>query len=292
MKGLIHWLNRPYPYDDSVWKKIRVGVLMSIFVFLFLLIFQPFGLSGIPQNKLLILAGYGGITMLAYVIVAFLVPLPFPRIFREETWLVWKEFALEFVLVGMIAFGNFAYTAMLGFTTWGSGHLFLFIAYTFMVAVFPITLSVLATQIRMLKRYQSTSQAINEGLESQPQRTLEHSESQKLDLVNEDGKVELTVPWPELLFLAAADNYVEVYFQGNGKIEKQLIRSSLKRLEDGLPDTSFFRCHRSYVVNLHRVQHVSGNSAGLRLNLHGFEGTVPVSRSKTASFQRHLAALK
>ena len=49
-----------------------------------------------------------------------------------------------------------------------------------------------------------------------------------------------------------------------------------KQLSD-LPQ--FFRCHRTYLVNLDRVGHVSGNAQGYKLHLEGIDNLVPVSRS-------------
>ena len=148
MKGLIQWLNRPYPYDDPTWKKIRSGLLISLFVFLFLLIFQPFGLDGPIPNKVWVLLGYGGVTMVAYVVIGFLVPATAPKLFRDESWKVWKELLMQISTVALIGVGNFFYTAALGYAHWRLENVFGFLFYTFIIGIFPITLGVLATQIR------------------------------------------------------------------------------------------------------------------------------------------------
>ncbi|NNK69400.1 MAG: LytTR family transcriptional regulator [Flavobacteriaceae bacterium] len=41
------------------------------------------------------------------------------------------------------------------------------------------------------------------------------------------------------------------------------------------------RCHRSYIINVDHVQHISGNLQGYQLELSGFQDLVPVSRSYT-----------
>ena len=291
MKGLIQWLNRAYPYDDPTWKKIRSGLMISLFVFLFLLIFQPFGLDGNIPNKVWILLGYGGVTMLAYVVVGFLVPGIAPKLFRDESWKVWKELLMQVSTVALIGVGNFFYTASLGYAHWSMANVFGFLFYTFIIGIFPITLGVLATQIRLLKRHEETSHVINDSIDRQQLPGEGNKPEGQVHLVNEEGKSELSLAVSALLFLAAADNYVEVHYVEMGEVRKHLIRSSLKRMGDTLPEGHFFRCHRSFIVNLQRVTHAEGNSAGLRLAIDGYEGTVPVSRSKAQPFQAQFSKL-
>ena len=60
---------------------------------------------------------------------------------------------------------------------------------------------------------------------------------------------------------------------------KLLLRSSLSRLEAQIIDRSnIVRCHRSYVVNLDRVERVTGNAQGYKLHLFGGQFQVPVAR--------------
>lgn len=57
---LKNYLKQPFPKLTSRWKLI---ITISLFVAIFLIIFQPFGISLI-QNKILILSGYGLVTFL------------------------------------------------------------------------------------------------------------------------------------------------------------------------------------------------------------------------------------
>lgn len=80
----------------------------------------------------------------------------------------------------------------------------------------------------------------------------------------------------EFLYAESADNYVKVFYTGG----QQLIRSTLKQLEDSFRGNErIFRCHRTYLVNLDRVIHISGNAQGYKLHLEGVVQTIPVSRS-------------
>jgi DNA-binding LytR/AlgR family response regulator len=51
-------------------------------------------------------------------------------------------------------------------------------------------------------------------------------------------------------------------------------------MEEQLQSTAVVRCHRSFLINVNAIEHVSGNAQGLRLQLVMVSGVeVPVSRS-------------
>jgi DNA-binding LytR/AlgR family response regulator len=95
----------------------------------------------------------------------------------------------------------------------------------------------------------------------------------------------------DLLFARAADNYVEVHHLRAGQPRRTVLRNSLKALGDALlpHGDRFLRCHKSHLVDLHKVQRVSGNAQGLRLHLAGVEEPIPVSRQLTATVRERLA---
>ena len=90
----------------------------------------------------------------------------------------------------------------------------------------------------------------------------------------------LTVGSQLILYLASAENYVEVHWLENGKTKHSLLRSTLSEAEKELAKQSpaVRRCHNSYIVNLNRARSFSGNKAGYRIILDGTDFTVPISR--------------
>ena len=83
-----------------------------------------------------------------------------------------------------------------------------------------------------------------------------------------------------ILYIVAADNYIRIYYHQNDAIKTQLIRSTLKKAEEKLANyDNFYRCHRSYLVNLNYIRHISGNATGYKLHLEGINDLIPVSRS-------------
>lgn len=51
-------------------------------------------------------------------------------------------------------------------------------------------------------------------------------------------------------------------------------------MEENLAEfPEFYRCHRTYIVNLQKVKHISGNAQGYKLHLENIDTLIPVSRS-------------
>lgn len=70
---------------------------------------------------------------------------------------------------------------------------------------------------------------------------------------DEKGELKLSVRPDMVYYLEAADNYVQICYMSAGKLEKMLIRNTLKNIEWRFRDKGLVRCHRSYVVNLNQV---------------------------------------
>lgn len=67
------------------------------------------------------------------------------------------------------------------------------------------------------------------------------------------------VDFKEIVWLEASDNYTNLFLQGNKKI---VASKTLKEFEAILPDTEFFRVHRSALINIHFVKEYSNHEGG------------------------------
>lgn len=66
---------------------------------------------------------------------------------------------------------------------------------------------------------------------------------------DEKGILRFSIKMENLLYLEASDNYVNVYYLNNEKVNRFLLRNSLKNIEEGFKSAEIIRCHRSYMVN-------------------------------------------
>lgn len=93
----------PFPFFESSKIKWIVSIVFGLFIFLFLLTFQPFGISKVYPNKLLYLAGFDLITTLILIISLVVLPLILPQFFENQKWNVVKQILLLLINTLVIA---------------------------------------------------------------------------------------------------------------------------------------------------------------------------------------------
>lgn len=57
----------------------------------------------------------------------------------------------------------------------------------------------------------------------------------------------LKLPWSNLVCVSSSQNYVDVFFLADGSLQKKTLRTSLKRIEEQIPE--LLRVHRSHLIN-------------------------------------------
>lgn len=80
----------------------------------------------------------------------------------------------------------------------------------------------------------------------------------------------IKIDWTEILYVESMQNYVRLHFDDRALT----IYQTMTVMENTLPKDSFFRIHKSYLVNLTHVDQISAN----KLIIHGIE--LPISRTK------------
>ncbi|MCL2882809.1 MAG: LytTR family DNA-binding domain-containing protein [Coriobacteriia bacterium] len=93
---------------------------------------------------------------------------------------------------------------------------------------------------------------------------------------------------PDVLFAMAKDDYTYLF-----TAEDRFISStSLAKIEAQLMDQGFFRAHRRYLINLHKVDTLESQPGGTQtLTLVGNDEVIPVSRRRAASLKTALRNL-
>lgn len=101
-----------------------------------------------------------------------------------------------------------------------------------------------------------------------------------------DGRVDY-VPHADVVWVEAADQYVELHLAGG---RKELLRASMAQLERVLGDARFLRVHRSALVALARVRRIETFATGTGELVLDDGTVVPVARTRLAVVKRRLAA--
>jgi len=108
----------------------------------------------------------------------------------------------------------------------------------------------------------------------------ETSQSQMYNFYDERGELKLSVKPEYLFYLEAADNYVQIHYLNQGKMQMLMIRNSLKNIEWRFRNTTLIRCHRSYLINLSKVQVVKRVEGDVYLDFNDSQiNPIPVSKA-------------
>jgi len=107
---------------------------------------------------------------------------------------------------------------------------------------------------------------------------------------DERGDMKLSVKPENLFYIETADNYVQIHYQNLGKMQVLMIRNSMKNIEWRFKDTPLVRCHRSYLVNLSKVQMIKRVEGEVQLDFNDEKiDVLPVSRAYTDRVMTYFA---
>lgn len=267
--------NSPFPFPNSK-QKIFTVLSLSVFVYLFLTVFEPFGISEIDLYKPLILVGYGFITLMVSVLLFFLAPIVLPKYFDKEKWTVKKTIFFVFWELLLIAILNWLYTISFeGEIIDREFSFFQFIFYTLAVGALAVSFLIMISEHILNYRNQTKAQQWTTDLSNQ----LLTKKQQKgyLSIGKENSRLQLSLQ--DLLCIHSDGNYTEVFVLDQGKVVKTLLRCPLSLISQQLKKNPYIQqCHRSYIVNFAHVNRVSGNARDYNLHLDSLDFHIPVSR--------------
>lgn len=112
-----------------------------------------------------------------------------------------------------------------------------------------------------------------------------------------ENKSQYSIELNQLYYITVDDNYLEIFytspFSNENKLSRLIIRNTLRAVEEEYKNlTPIFRCHKSYIVNLQKVQRINGNvRKGYSLILEGYDIEIPVSRNLNQELKQKLPHL-
>lgn len=255
-------------------KADRYLLIVVVFVFsvIFLNIFQPFNIarwysdSGIIQ--FLRLSSYGFVIGVVFLFTQF----PLRRIFKKEhfkvkSYLLWL--VIEIALINLVyiflygnPIGNFIND--LGFS----------LKYTLLSIWLPYSFAILIV-------YYKNQSAEIEALKN---KQVNPAEKRLIVFRDENGKIKFSVQPNDLLVLESTDNYVSVFYILQNKVQRKLLRNTLKNMEEMLRENAVIRCHRSYMVNIANVEFMQKDYKKFNLKIRHFDKVIPVSEKYSSPF--------
>ncbi len=271
------FITQPFTLLDSArhrWMLICFSVSFSIF---FVNVFVPFNInswnndSGI--DKFLRLSGFGIIAGLILIISQFgLRKLTKVNSFQIGTYSIWLFGELFLMAVSFIFYQSHWDISIVQVMK----DIPASFKYTFLGVLIPYSLSLLLisqichkTKLNQLQT-KADSLPIKSGL---------------LNFPDEKGIIRFSIDAEQILYMESADNYVIIFYMSGNKPTRQILRNSMKNIEGLFENYPLRRCHRSFMVNLQKIEFVDYEKSKCQLKLTGLETRVPVSRKFYPNFK-------
>jgi DNA-binding LytR/AlgR family response regulator len=125
---------------------------------------------------------------------------------------------------------------------------------------------------------------LKNGITPTPTLTIEPTPKAVDDYVfvktEHKGKI-IKIRFNDILYIEGLKNYVSIFTENKEQIITLL---TMKEMEERLPESSFFRCHKSYIVALDKIKAIDGNE----IILQNFKDRVPLGSSYRESLFNRL----
>lgn len=257
--------------DKKSDRYLLIGIIL-VFSIIFLNIFEPFNIGRWYSDsgfiKFLRLSGYGVVVALVFLFTQF----PLRRLFKVNSfkiksyipWLV-----VEIALISLVYI--FLYGNPLGNFF---NDLIFSIKYTALGICLPYSFAVLII-------YYKNQRAEIKDLQNQVSKP---SDKRLLVFKDENGKIKFSVQSEDVLLLESTDNYVTVYYILKNKVQRTLLRNTLKNMEKMLAENAIVRCHRSFMVNMQNIDFLQKDGKKMNIRIKHMDLLVPVSQKYSPRF--------
>jgi len=291
LNRLIHTLKQPHPGYGNLRIYFRTVLGIVLVVFLILSILQPFKISertiaGSPYVTAAVYAGGAFLTMslnALWLLVLY-------NWFRPEKWTLGRELIV-------MAYQFFS----IGLTIWLINHLrgtltpedasfgksfFLAVA----IGILPYIIATFGRHNYLLRHHLKEVAAFNDRLKELQAQKNGHATTQTTTGYLNIPRLDHPIAINAFLFAESKGNNLVLQVLLNNRLQQYTLRSTLNDFAQANAHISpLFRCHRSFIINLDKVEQVQGNAAGYQVLLHPDLAPVVVARSSVPAFKKILA---
>ncbi|WP_299128665.1 LytTR family DNA-binding domain-containing protein [uncultured Winogradskyella sp.] len=251
-------MKRNYPFDPLLKNHILIGLLLAVWIFVFLYFTEPLDVNEFDESeKLIYLPIYGVIGALLY-----LLNLPFQYwLYKkyQNSWTLSSEliWLTVFILVSIIILRLYYLQFIVEWDPYAYG-----LVYHLKAILFPAILTILP--IIIIGRF---------ALGKYHEKRLE---DKKVEIKGEGNYEGLRLLFNDIVSIQSSDNYIEVFYISGKELKKTLIRTKLSAIDDAFSE--LLRTHRSYVVNpFHFQQWKTENGKHFLILNYNIE--VPISKT-------------
>ncbi len=272
------FLKQSYPFNDDFKQNTKVIFVISLILLLLFFLFRPFDINVLnSREKYSLIGGLIVVIFLGLSINLLLIPAFLSNTHVFKNWTVLKEIFWNIWIIFTVASGYFIYFKIVGYFSFS----FFILVKVLILSAIPVSILIPYNRNRLLRMHLQSALELNRHLKEKA-----HPSPKIIHLRSSYDKDDLSVDANELLFIRSANNYIEVFWQNGKGTHSQMVRCTLKCAEEAGRNYPFlFRCHRTFIVNLHQIRRLEGNSQGYILYVGEKQQQVSVSRKYIVQFK-------
>jgi DNA-binding LytR/AlgR family response regulator len=116
--------------------------------------------------------------------------------------------------------------------------------------------------------------------------------TESITINDENGKIAVNMPLRNIVYFKSEDNYILLYYKNENELKKELIRTTLKKLESEISQPNFVRIHRSYMINSQNLLSAVKTSRGYKVKMDAAsQHHLPVSATYQRAFEEKVVQL-
>lgn len=273
------YLNKPYDLLEIKIFRIVFSFGIAIFCFMFLFIFEPFGLYKLSVFlKLKIISIYVLSGLIISVIHLFWLQKFIVKSYNLKNSILWISWIIFLISISCAIINNF---------TFNQGHIYfqsfiLFIGIIFATTIIPVLFIILWHYGYTLKKQIKIAGQLNKFIQN---KGMAPDDIQTITIEASNKRDNITLLLNNFLYIKSADNYIDVYYKEENLIKHNLLRNTLNEIEKKFEgNKNVQRCHISYIVNTGIIESILGNASGYKLKLRHTEKLIPISKKYREGF--------
>ncbi|MEM1338931.1 MAG: LytTR family DNA-binding domain-containing protein [Bacteroidota bacterium] len=270
-------------YKETYKFKMVLAIATGLFVFVFLLFFQPFGVNNYRPDERITLLIASSLFIFSSIATVSLLIMEFPIsrwLFsrkRPKNYLVW--IVMELVVTASATF--------MFYNTIGGFHDFYLVSYFRHIVEVGSLLIIPFTGTHFYFRYSKVVQAYKD-IRAASGEGLKYDDI--IMLTGAYKKDRIALPLKCVRYIQSEDNYASVNYLEDNMPKKYLLRATLTSLEKRIGSSAIIRVNRSHMINLIHLETFKNDSGKLKLKLANLSKTFEVSKGYRAKVVEHLEA--
>ncbi|MEM9897062.1 MAG: LytTR family DNA-binding domain-containing protein, partial [Bacteroidota bacterium] len=234
---------------SPVSRGIASALLFGAWIFLFLVVIAPFDIKEVSfKNRLLMMPGYSALLMLFYLLVYLREDRRLNEFKSSNLRKEFRLFTLLFILLLPPTFFYYKSAHIQGESSFYEYLGDIYLPFWSLAGPFLLLIRLINTRL--------ATRSVKDHV-----------------VLGTDKFGKIVVPASELLYIKAADNYLQLHQLLGDRLVVKLVRSTLIQAKELIPD--FIQTHRSYLVNPDHI--VSWKNAK---TLYLTESEVPVAKNR------------